>query len=151
MSKHQPLFALGHLVMTPDAEAAITPARRAACLFRHAIGDFGSICAEDAAANREAIASGGRVLSAYTIDPAKPSTGFGDNTVWLITEADRSASTFFLSTENIDRAGWRLSYRLHRLHQNDRSPAPCSTLHLRVQLDHQLDEARLIRVNPGAT
>ena len=34
---------------------------------------------------------GSRILSAYPIDPSKPSKGFGQNTFWIITEADRSA------------------------------------------------------------
>jgi hypothetical protein len=32
-----------------------------------------------------------RILSAYPIDPAKPCNGFGENTLWIITEANRSA------------------------------------------------------------
>jgi hypothetical protein len=42
---------------------------------------------------------GSRILSAYPIDPAKPCKGFGDNTLWIITEADRSATTFLLPDE----------------------------------------------------
>jgi hypothetical protein len=38
-------------------------------------------------------------LSAYPIDPAKPCKGFGDNTLWIITEGDRSATTFLLPSE----------------------------------------------------
>jgi hypothetical protein len=30
---------------------------------------------------------------------AKPCKGFGDNTLWIITEADRSATTFLLPDE----------------------------------------------------
>jgi hypothetical protein len=57
------------------------------------------VSADDAASNEEAVTHGFRILSAYPIDPAKPSKGFGDNTLWIITEADRSVTTFFLPSE----------------------------------------------------
>ena len=37
--------------------------------------------------------AGFRILSAYAIDEAKPCKGFGENTLWIITEADRSVTT----------------------------------------------------------
>jgi len=37
--------------------------------------------------------------AAYPIDPAKPCKGHGDNCLWIITEADRSATTFLLPDE----------------------------------------------------
>ena len=49
--------------------------------------------------NEEALTLGHRLLSAYPIDPAKPCRGFGSNTLWIITEADRSATTFLLPDE----------------------------------------------------
>jgi hypothetical protein len=36
---------------------------------------------------------------AYAIDPSKPCEGFGDNTLWIITEADRSVTTFLFPSE----------------------------------------------------
>ena len=65
-----------------------------ACLARHVSGDWGVVCADDAATNEEALKEGLRLLSAYPIDPAKPSKGWGENTLWIITEADRSVTTF---------------------------------------------------------
>jgi hypothetical protein len=38
-------------------------------------------------------------LPAYPIDPAKQSEGFGANTMWIITEPDRSVTTFLLPEE----------------------------------------------------
>ena len=35
----------------------------------------------------------------HPIDPAKPCKGFGDNTLWIITEGDRSVTTFLLPDE----------------------------------------------------
>ena len=49
--------------------------------------------------NREAIRDGFRILSAYPIDPKQPCKGFGENCVWIITEADRSVTTFLLPSE----------------------------------------------------
>ena len=33
------------------------------------------------------------MLVAYPIDPAKPCKGFGENTLWIISEADQSMTT----------------------------------------------------------
>ena len=59
-------------------------------LNRHTRGDFGDICDEDKQSNLAAIAHGSRVLSAYMI---------GDAKIWVITEADRSTTTFLLPEE----------------------------------------------------
>jgi hypothetical protein len=40
-----------------------------------------------------------RVLSAYAIDESKPAKGYGDNCLWIITERDRSVTTFLLPDE----------------------------------------------------
>ncbi|MHB0696625.1 hypothetical protein, partial [Roseomonas mucosa] len=66
---------------------------------RHAQGDWGCVCNEDREMNDEALELGNRILSAYPIDPAKPSKGWGENTLWIITEADRSVTTFLLPDE----------------------------------------------------
>jgi hypothetical protein len=92
-------FELGQIVSTPGALETCSPEHLLECLSRHARGDWGVVCAEDAATNNEALTEGSRVLSAYPIDPAKPCKGFGDNTLWIITEADRSATTFLLPSE----------------------------------------------------
>ena len=49
--------------------------------------------------NRRAVEAGDRILSAYAIDPEKPCAGFGDNCLWIITEADRSVTTILLPDE----------------------------------------------------
>jgi len=69
------------------------------CLARHARGDWGTVCGEDAASNNQALKAELRILSAYPIDASKPCRGFGENTLWIITEADRSATTFLLPDE----------------------------------------------------
>lgn len=93
------LFPLGQIVSTQGALEACSPVYRAHCLNRHAHGDWGNTCDEDKEANNQALIDGSRVLSAYPIDPAKPSKGFGENCLWIITEADRSVTTFLLPDE----------------------------------------------------
>lgn len=62
------------------------------CIYRHSQGDWGELCAEDKEYNNEAVKSGNRLLSAYVHTP----TG---TKVWVITEADRSATTVLLPDE----------------------------------------------------
>lgn len=95
----QPRFSLGQVVSTRGALAACTAELMQQCLARHLKGDWGCVSAEDKESNDEAVTEGLRLLSAYPIDPAKPSEGFGENTLWIITEADRSATTFLLPEE----------------------------------------------------
>lgn len=92
-------FRVGHVVATPGAIEACGHVRLAECFGRHVQGDWGVVCKEDAACNDEAVQLKDRILSAYPIDPAQPSKGFGDNTLWIITEGDRSATTFLLPDE----------------------------------------------------
>jgi hypothetical protein len=63
------LFPLGQIVATPGALGACSETHLAACLRRHATGDWGVVCAEDKATNDEALELGNRLLSAYPIDP----------------------------------------------------------------------------------
>lgn len=60
-------------------------------LWRHAAGDWGEVCAEDKELNDRALIDGTRLLSAYV---AEDGTRF-----WVITEADRSATTVLLPEE----------------------------------------------------
>jgi hypothetical protein len=94
-----PLFALGRVVATPGALEACTPEHLFHCLSRHVRGDWGTVSAEDRKSNFEALFQELRILSAYPIDPSKPALGYGENVLWIITEADRSATTFLLPSE----------------------------------------------------
>jgi hypothetical protein len=99
-NKNPPLFPLGQIVATPGTLESCPPDYLYRCLLRHSRGDWGIVCKEDAASNREAVRAGSlRILSAYPIDPAKLCKGFGDNTLWIITEGDRSVTTFLLPEE----------------------------------------------------
>ena len=86
-------FAPGRLLATPGALAALTDAgvNGAAYFARHLAGDWGELDAEDRAANERALLTGERLLSAYTLP-----TGVR---LWLITDADRSATTALLPAE----------------------------------------------------
>lgn len=99
--KKTALFPLGHVTATAGAFKALDfqPQDLVPYLQRHAFGDWGCVCPEDAATNDEAVREGNRILSAYAIDPAKPCAGYGENCVWVITEADRSVTTLLLPDE----------------------------------------------------
>src|SRR5687768_6743346 len=94
-----PLFMLGQIVATGGAMAIGDLSLLNRCLNRHVRGDWGCVCEEDALTNNEALKMGMRILSAYAIDETQPCKGYGDNTLWIITEADRSVTTFLLPEE----------------------------------------------------
>ena len=86
-------FSLGQLVSTPGCLEAfvgngVSPMEYIA---RHASGDWGEVDADDARENELSVIQGFRILSAYRLP---------DNTrIWIITEADRSATTCLLPEE----------------------------------------------------
>lgn len=85
-------FPLGDVLATPAALALlkqhqILPLR---LISRHFRGDWGEVPVEDAAANEAALLAGGRLISAYPV---------GNERLWVITEADRSATTLLLPSE----------------------------------------------------
>jgi hypothetical protein len=94
-----PLFPLGKVVATSTVASLVPQAYLLLCLGRHMMGDWGCVCEEDAKTNNEAVKAGFRILSAYAIDETKPCKGYGDNTIWIITEADRSVTTFLFPDE----------------------------------------------------
>jgi hypothetical protein len=87
------LFPLGRVLATPGALDALARCGDAAepLLSRHACGDWGEVCAEDARANERALSDGERLLSAYR-------TRRGVK-LWIITEADRSSTCLLLPAE----------------------------------------------------
>ncbi len=98
-TKPKPLFSIGTLYATPGAIEACGMVHILQCLGCHMLGDWGVICSDDKAMNDEALKTGDRILSSYRIDPSRPDEGLGDNTLWLITEADRSVTTALLPSE----------------------------------------------------
>jgi hypothetical protein len=84
------LFPLGRLFITPAAAGRLTPEEIADGIIRHAGGDWGDISPGDAAENELSLREGFRLLSAH---------GRGDRCFWVVTEADRSATTVLLSED----------------------------------------------------
>jgi len=91
--QQQPRFSLGRIVATPGALRAFDEAGQTPHEFigRHVVGDWGELDEADIAENEFSVKEGFRILSAY-----KLATGVK---VWVITEADRSATTFLLPEE----------------------------------------------------
>jgi len=102
-------FSLGRVTLTPGAEAELlrhnggdkrgadTDVMR--MIVRHNHGDWGDVDAEDGKSNDDAVIRGHRIISAYPLDAGGCRQGHGDNCIWVITEADRSATTILLPSE----------------------------------------------------
>ena len=86
-------FSPGELVITPGCLQAFHTSmdRIVPFLIRHVSGDWGDLDEDDRRANDNALLHGLRLLSAYTLSDG---TRF-----WVITESDRSVSTFLLPSE----------------------------------------------------
>lgn len=87
------LFPLGRVVATPGAlealgAAAIDPA---VLLARHAVGNWGDLSDEDRKENELSLNRGLRLLSSYRLPDGER--------IWIVTEADRSATTLLLPSE----------------------------------------------------
>lgn len=88
-------FPLGSLYATPgvmalDQNGGDDGPPLMLLIQRHQSGDWGELCEEDRKANEDALSSGARILSAYTLNGTK---------VWIITEADRASTTILLPEE----------------------------------------------------
>lgn len=88
-------FAIGKLVSTPGAlalmdeyEGVLTTLK---LLARYQRGDWGDTCAEDKKLNDAAVKDGDRILAVYKMP--------NDEVIWIITEWDRSVTTFLLPDE----------------------------------------------------
>jgi hypothetical protein len=81
-------FPLGNVVITPNALGQLTPADIQLGLQRHQSGDWGEMGEEDRLQNETALRTGLRLLSVY-----RAASGV---TFWIITEADRSATTLLM-------------------------------------------------------
>jgi len=86
-------FALGETFITPGAQEALEIAGETAIQYlrRHVSADWGEVSEDDAQENELSLRDGFRLLSAYrTVKSQK---------IWIITEADRSATTILLPSE----------------------------------------------------
>ena len=83
-------FALGRVLATPGALATFDQPFLSACLQRHTEGDWGDLEAEDRESNEEGLHAEERLFSVYKQ---------GDRALWIVTEADRAATTLLLPSE----------------------------------------------------
>lgn len=86
-------FALGAIGATPGAVDTLAAAgvQPAALLARHAAGDWGDMDEHDTAENELSVQRRLRIFSAYTLPDSER--------IWIITEADRSATTLLRPDE----------------------------------------------------
>ena len=87
------MFSLGETFITPGAQEALDNAGQTAIQFlrRHMSADWGEVSEDDAQENALSLREGFRLLSSYR-------TAKGQK-IWIITEADRSATTILLPSE----------------------------------------------------
>ena len=88
-----PRFRLGQIVATPGALEALARSHEEpfSFLIRHVSGDWGDLTAHDKGENEQSILDDCRILSAYHLrDGTK---------IWIITEANRAATTILLPDE----------------------------------------------------
>ena len=91
-------FSLGQVVATPGAIDALQRNSALAMQYvrRHAAGDWGTMCEEDQRANNQALETGARLMSSYTLPD--------ETTLWIITDAaddkgQRAVTTLLLPDE----------------------------------------------------
>ncbi|HEX8266389.1 MAG TPA: hypothetical protein VF596_13375 [Pyrinomonadaceae bacterium] len=92
-TQNKVLFPLGRTFLTIGAEEALEESNQQPQEFlaKHQTGDWGVICAEDKKENEFSLTNGFRLMSAY-----KTANG---TKIWVITEADKSATTILLPNE----------------------------------------------------
>ena len=91
MTDTQIKFQHGSVVATLGAIEIATYEEIRNLLTSHLSGDWGDVDSEDAKANEQALRDGLRILSNYKLP--------GERKLWLITEADRSATTVLTPDE----------------------------------------------------
>jgi hypothetical protein len=86
-----PLFPSGRFLMTPGVMESVAQRDMLRALGRHLNGDWGRVCREDWVENELSLREGFRLFSVYD---AADGTRF-----WIITEANRIATTVLLPSE----------------------------------------------------
>ena len=85
-------FPLGRLMVTTNAVMNLTPEDFLPAVDRHQRGDWGAVDDHDRQANEDALREGTRLLSVYHAENGLK--------FWIITEADRSATTIMLPADH---------------------------------------------------
>ena len=96
----KPLFRLGQILATPGALATLERLGvdpLSLVLGRHVLGDYGDLCEEDKELNRHSLTNGMRIFSSYKL--TKPGDDTTTETVWVITESDRTSTTILMPSE----------------------------------------------------
>jgi hypothetical protein len=83
-------FPLGQIVITANAQGTLAPEDVQQGIARHSMGDWGDIDADDRRENEFSLKNGNRLMSVYRS---------GETVFWVITEADRSATTVLLPSD----------------------------------------------------
>lgn len=85
-----PRFDLGRIVMTRAVNDLVADGvfKPLTLLKRHVFGDWGDVTGGDAQRNEQSLQDGDRLMSVYNVSSTL--------TIWIITEADRSATTLLL-------------------------------------------------------
>ena len=91
LSEKHAKFLPRAITATPGARNAIESDKAAELLARHFCGDWGDCCEEDRKVNDSALANGQRLMSVYKSPDHE--------TIWIITEWDRSITTVLLPEE----------------------------------------------------
>lgn len=81
---------LGRIVATANVAGRFNHDQLFPLLCRHVSGDWGDVDPGDWRLNDDAVQNGDRVMSVYEID---------NQTLWIITEADRSVTTILFPSE----------------------------------------------------
>lgn len=84
-------FPMGQLYCTPGVLQQVSHMELNSRLSQHQRCDWGDLCEEDKKRNDLALKHGGRLFSAYQ--------SYTGTRFWIITEADRSATTVLLPEE----------------------------------------------------
>ena len=86
-------FPSGRVIATPAALKIMSNDMELAAMLmvRHCAGDWGDIDNEDWSLNDRSVDRRGRLLSVYKL--------VGHGTVWLLTEADRSYTTYLVPSD----------------------------------------------------
>ncbi len=95
MTLLEPKFNLGQIVITQNAMnfVEIKDIDVNSLILRHATGDWGDLSDSDKKLNDDAVKTGLRILSSYTVTPS-------GGKIWIITEHDRSVTTILLPSDH---------------------------------------------------
>ena len=83
----KPRFPLGRIVITDNAAGRLDTIAVNEALRRHASSDWGDLSPKTRQINQQALALGGRLLSAYVM---------GENRFWILTDEDFVVTTILM-------------------------------------------------------